>query len=134
MFSSRGLVTVCCLALILAGTGGCGEAGPKKYPVKGTVTLDKKPLANGTVYFKTIETGAIETFEILNGEFQGQALEGERRVEIVSYISKGEKDFDGMKSEVTVNVVPPKYNTDSRLTASVTATGPNEYAFELAPR
>lgn len=31
--------------------GGCGDGGPKTYPVSGTVTLDDKPLAGATITF-----------------------------------------------------------------------------------
>ena len=47
---------------------GCGNSEPKLVEVKGTVTLDGVPLADGFMYFKTIETGSLERIEIKCGE------------------------------------------------------------------
>src|SRR5258708_253630 len=51
------------LALIVSM--GChGESKSKLIPVNGTVTLNGEPLADGVIYFKTIQTGAVEGFVI----------------------------------------------------------------------
>jgi len=39
------LVLICCLA-------GCGQKGPRRYDVQGTVTLDGKPVPAGEVQFE----------------------------------------------------------------------------------
>ncbi|MCE9565737.1 MAG: hypothetical protein K8U57_27245 [Planctomycetes bacterium] len=132
MFPLRWLVRLGAVALMLGAVLGCGsDPAPKTYPVQGSVTLDKKPLEKGTIYFKIVQTGDLASFEIKDGEFSGKLPEGERRVEIVSMVSKGVKDFNGMKGEVTENVIPPDYNVNSKLTATVTRDGPNKFTFDV---
>lgn len=118
------------VVLILVAQIGCGKAGPKVVTVSGTVTYDGQPLAEGTVYFKTPETGAINSLPVKNGKFEGNAEVGERRVEINAYRTKSQ-DFNGMKGEVKENLIPTRYNADSKLTATVTADGPNTFQFEV---
>jgi hypothetical protein len=117
-----------CLALPLII--GCGPSGPKLYPVSGAVTMDKKPIADGLISFRTIETGDLETMNIKDGQFRGNAKPGNRRVEIYTFrIQKG--DFGGMPREFKQNLVPPRYSSESKLTANVTAEGPNQFTFDI---
>lgn len=74
--------------LIFPFLNGCGNSEPKLVEVKGTVTLEGVPLADGFMYFKTIETGSLERLEIKGGAFNGKALPGLRRVEIISNVPK----------------------------------------------
>src|SRR5436309_58646 len=60
-----------CLASLVAFVGlcvgGCGSGRAALAPVKGTITLDGKPLAKGTITFET--TGKRPaTGKIVNGE------------------------------------------------------------------
>jgi hypothetical protein len=99
-------------------------------PVSGTITMDGKPLTDGLVSFKTVQTGDIETMNVKDGQFRGNAKEGDRRVEIYTFrINKG--DFGGMPMEFKANLVPPRYSSESTLTAKVTTEGPNEFAFSI---
>jgi hypothetical protein len=116
--------------LVLSASIGCGKSEPQPVPVSGTVSLDGHPLTEGFLYFKTIETGAVERFDIAAGEFQGKALAGTRRVEIYSNRPKT-VIIDGAPVEVPDNVVHPSYNTESTLTAEVTPEGPNRFTFEV---
>jgi hypothetical protein len=118
------------LALSLAALAGCGKAEPKVAAVSGTVTLDGKLLPEGTVYFKTVATGGIESFPVKDGKFAGRAEVGERRVEINAYKSIVLKD-NSMGGEIQENIVADRYNTNSVLTATVTAQRPNEFMFEV---
>ena len=119
------------VVLTLAAFVGCGGgAKTKAIAVSGTVTVDGQPLADGVVYFKTVQTGVFETFPVKDGEFKGEALEGERRVEISSFRIKI-VDPEGMKSEVKENLIPAKYNVDSTFKETVTRSGPNKFKFEL---
>ncbi len=111
-----------------------GPAQPKKHAVSGTVTLDGKPLSEtGMIYFKTIATGDIDAMEIKDGKFSGSAIPGERRVEIVVY-RVTMQDLNGMKGEVKENLIPPRYNSETTLTAKVTPEGPNQFSFELTSK
>jgi len=109
---------------------GCGNSEPKLVSVNGTVTLDGVPLADGFMYFKTIETGSLERLEIKGGAFIGKALPGLRRVEIISNVPK-KVVIDGKTIEVPDNIIHPSFNIDSKLTAQVVAEGANTFAFAV---
>ena len=72
----------------------------------------------------------LEHFDVKNGEFAGKAQQGERRVEVYAFKTRT-GNFSGMKGEVQENLIPARYNLESKLNATVTPAGPNEYAFEL---
>ena len=116
--------------LIFPFLNGCGNSEPKLVEVKGTVTLDGVPLADGFMYFKTTETGALERLEIKGGAFNGKALPGLRRVEIISNVPK-KVVIDGKTIEVPDNIIHPSFNIDSKLTAQVVAEGANTFKFEV---
>ncbi|WP_439630346.1 hypothetical protein [Gemmata sp.] len=116
--------------LVAAALAGCGKPGVQLVPVSGTVDLDGAPLVEGTVYFKTVATGAIEAFAVKDGKFSGNAEFGARHVEVTAYRSKPLKD-DPMKGEIQESLVGPAYNIDSKLTATVTAEGPNTFKFDV---
>jgi hypothetical protein len=114
---------------------GCSSEPPqpKRYPVSGTVTLDGQPLEKGSIFFKKVSEGAIDEIEIKDGKFSGQAQEGDCRVEVNSFDVQI-IDPQGMKSEVKTNKVAPQFNSQSTLTAKVTASGPNEFKFDVTSK
>lgn len=116
--------------LIFPFLNGCGNSEPKLVEVKGTVTLDGVPLADGFMYFKTIETGSLERLEIKGGAFNGKALPGLRRVEIISNVPK-KVVIDGAPIEVPDNIIHPAFNIDSKLTVQVVAEGANSFNFAV---
>ena len=116
--------------LALSALIGCGKAEPKLVPVSGTVTHDGKPMAEGVIYFKTIETGAFETLPVKDGRYEGKAAVGERRVEINAYKTVVLKD-NPMGGEIKENLVADRYNSNSTLTATVQAQGANEFNFDV---
>ena len=132
-----GFVVVC---LAMCGCGG--KAGVKKYSVAGAVTIDGQPLAEGEVYFRTVESATIDAVPIKAGRFQGEAQAGSRRVEIVAlrdvppdpaavamYGDKAKELGAGRE-----NYIPAKYNTESKLTAEVKPGGPNDFTFEITSK
>jgi len=128
MLPVLGVLAVCAFV-------GCGASKPKLCPISGTVTLDGKPLDAGLIYFKTIESGAIHNFQIEGGAFAGETDAGERRVEIYCYVAKKQEvNLNGMKGELQENIIPPRYNLESKLTATVTREGPNQFKFELTKK
>ena len=116
--------------LILPFLLGCGPSGPKMLPIGGAVTIDGKPMADGLIAFKTIQTGDIETMKVKEGRFGGNVKEGDRRVEIYMFGTK-KGDFNGMPMEFKSNVIPPRYSSASTLTAKVTGEGPNQFTFDI---
>ena len=125
------LLSVC---LTLAGCGQKTKVEPERFPVRGSVTLDGKPLPQGLIYFKTVATGAIDAAGIKDGTFEGRAEAGDRRVEISAYtIETTQSKDDGPLSHSgrKKNTIPPCYNVESRLTAKVSREGMNEFVFKL---
>jgi hypothetical protein len=135
MFQPRLRAAGAALFLSLSALAGCGQStkAPQLAPVSGTVTVDGKPLPEGTVYFKTTQTGAIDTLPVKDGKFEGKAEVGERRVEISAFEVKV-VGTGAMKGEVKENRIPAQYNTDSKLTATVKAEGPNAFEFKVTSK
>jgi hypothetical protein len=106
------------------------QSGTPVVPVSGTVNLDGQPLTEGFLYFKTIQTGALERFDINDGEFKGNAQVGTRRVEICANRPKT-MEIDGAAVEVQENVIDPSFNTESKLIAQVSSEGPNRFRFDV---
>ena len=115
---------------------GCG--GPKvlpEYPVKGTVTLDGSPMADGEIYFRDEATATNSTLTVKNGQFEGKSEAGKFKVQVNCYREETAKaDSTGYAppgGATKKNIVLPEFAADSKLTAEVTAAGPNEYKFEV---
>jgi lysophospholipase L1-like esterase len=131
-------LTLGCMLAVCMAVGGCGagkRAEAPRFPVHGTVTLDGKPLAEGTIYFKTVATGAIDSMEIRDGKFEGKTEAGDRRVEITSYDVQPPKANDPMKTEIKKSRIATRFNIESKLTATVAPdAAKNEFKFETSSR
>jgi hypothetical protein len=141
-FASSGLVYRIVLA---AGVvGGCNRSEFPLAPVSGHVTLDGRPLAGGGVTFQPIakpgtssagrgsaafcdEAGRY-TLETIDGE--PGAVVGEHRVRIYGPRKKI-ASADDRSSGGSKEVVPSKYNFDTKLQFTVTPEGSNNADFEL---
>jgi len=117
------------LALCLLFVGCRGKALEPTYPVHGVVTLDQKPLANGTIVFLTAETGDLQAIAVTDGKYAGEARAGVRRVEIRAYLTSTAPR--NPLDPPPANYILAKYNAESTLTANVTPTGANTFDFEL---
>jgi hypothetical protein len=120
--------------LVALGTAGCScERVVPKTEVKGTVTVDGQPLADGDVIFKTPATASIDVLKVTGGQFAGPAEIGKRNVEIYAYktvpMQPGSPGYDpaGLK----VNTLPDKYNARTELSADVVQGGDNSFKFDL---
>jgi hypothetical protein len=121
------------LAVGLATVVGCG--GPPKAHVRGTVTLDGKPLPEGVIqFFPTGATGQTAAATIKDGVYEVEASVGAMKVTISANEVVGkQKLYDTPDSPVidTVRqIIPARYNTKSELTADL-VEGPNEVNFDL---
>lgn len=125
-----------CLVIVLACTG-CPARVERDWQtaaVSGAVTVDGKPLENGTVRF--VPTGATlgpkTTLKIHQGKFMADAEHGpstgKHRVEIEyandsQFAHDDEKALAGLKGKRskpgTHPFLPAVYNTHSRLTATI---------------
>ncbi|WP_157369660.1 hypothetical protein [Zavarzinella formosa] len=117
-------------------TTGCGDTGKKKaasVPVKGTVTLDGKPLPEGEMSFGlTGEAPVILT--VKDGAFSGNAYVGNNHVEIRAYKDGPPLSTDPEKKPSKVNYLPDRYGYKSTLTAEVASGGANDFKFEVTSR
>jgi hypothetical protein len=131
-------------ALCLAVLTGCGGAKvPPRVALEGTVTLDGKPLADGNIrLLPAADTdGGMIGAKIADGRFafpaERGASPGKYRVEIGASRPTGRKVPDPRREEPVdefVQYLPDRYNSQSTLTAEVTATGPNRFEFALSSR
>jgi hypothetical protein len=127
-------VALSALGLFLAALAGCGGDG--KGSVEGTVTLDDKPVSNGTVTFVRTEGGLVrEGAVIRDGSFKASMPPGKYRVEVNGQKVVGkrkQKGFNGAEEEVdlTEEMFPEQYNTRSELSEEIKA-GPNTVKLAL---
>ena len=132
------IVLIALLPLLLTA---CPDPGPTRGPIRGTVRLDGKPLASGKVRFFAVTSGGIGLeADVLNGQYvvpmeQGPTA-GTYRVEFVSHQKTGRKipDPDGLPGDTkdeTVNVVPFRYNRDSRLMIEYDPATDRSFDFDL---
>lgn len=125
-----------CIGLSILLASGCGPkkpTGPADVPVKGQVILDGKPLAEGQIAF-FVQGSAPGSFPVSNGAFSGTAKEGTNRVEVRAFKDGPPLNTDPNKTPTKVNILPAKYNTESKLTADVKAGSANEFKFDVTSR
>ncbi|MFO0816946.1 MAG: hypothetical protein U1A77_03315 [Pirellulales bacterium] len=109
---------------------GCGSTVIPHATVKGKVTLDGAPLAQGVIQFFAADPSSSlppVSSPITNGEYSAQVGVGKMRVEIKSPKILGKMaDTTGsmpaeMMSDHSVETLPEIYNSRSQLTCDVTA-------------
>lgn len=121
--------------VLLAGVLGC-STGPSMGTVNGTVTLDGKPLADGTINFiptaeaaapggaaPAAEASPVVGTTIHDGKFTVEVPLGKMRVEIHANKVVGQhRAYDTADSPlvpIVVEVIPTQYNANSTLTIDV---------------
>ncbi len=124
-------LAVCCVAF-----AGCA---PKDglVPVKGTITLDGAPIEKGTINFAPKGgPGTAAGGAIVNGKYEARVSPGKMAVTI--YAQKAEKienptqeQIERGITEITVDVVPAKYNRASTLEADIVEGQKDPVDFEL---
>jgi hypothetical protein len=133
----RALRTLPALALGLAFlAGGCGQ--PPRAKVHGTVTLDGKPIKDGSIEFFPVDgNGQTAGVAIRDGTYSVDASVGEMKVSIRAVEVIGQrKAYDTPDSpmiEDVRNTIPARYNTQSELKKTL-AAGDNEVNFELTTK
>lgn len=135
------LVAVAVSGIVLATAGGCSSTErtmPERVPVEGTVTLDGRPLREGRIEFKTVETGLIEGLAIASGTYAGRVGIGARRVEF-SVLRPTDYQGEPMPgvatpAKVPQETLPPHLNQHSTYSVTVTRDGPNAFQFELSTK
>ncbi len=129
-------ILICSMSLALLFLSGCsggeGESLPRQS-ISGTVTLDGTPLAGGTIQFLPVaEEGAQAFGEIENGQFtiaqDAGPTPGKYKVVISSVKGPGgiaPDEEPGPMSERPKEAIPPEYNQNTTLEATI-AAGPSE--------
>jgi hypothetical protein len=122
---------------------GCGRSGPDLQPVSGLVTVNQRPLEAGRILFRPLggTEGKATSAGIQQGEFtvtcQDGLVPGKYRVEIEAAVDLGFAIDDDVafaqrgRKPLPPNPVPPKFNRDSTLTASVAPGDNNILEFNL---
>ena len=129
-------VAVLTVAVSLAALAGCsgGRAG-----VSGKVAYDGKPVDGGVIVFvpEGDAAGTKVSGDIVGGEYKLPADRGPKpgkyKVEIIwkqKKPSAKKTDPDVVTPDQTIQVIPPKYNTQTTLNADV-KSGSNELNFDL---
>ena len=120
--------------LVIGLTLGCGGGSNSRIPleetpVKGSVTVKGKALAEGEIYF-VVSGYAPNVIPIENGEYSGKAKVGSNRIEIRSWKAGPPLSTDPTKQPTKVNTIPSAYNDSSKLTAEVQSKGENDFKFK----
>jgi hypothetical protein len=131
------------LVVAVVFLAGCGDSGPKRYGVKGTVTYKGKPIENGLISFVLVGSEASSGGAAITGgkyelpEVAGLAA-GEYEV-IISVPTGGpppkesgdEPPGTGAGEKETRETLPAKYNSKTELKREVKAGEQNEFNFDL---
>lgn len=123
--------------LIFAGCGG--ETGPVTVPIKGKVTLDGKPVEKGTITFEPSDgKGGAYSAAIESGAYATNVELGPKRVRISAVKVIGRrKVYEGSKDspeeDITQELIPPKYNSESTLDRELKAAA-EDVNFDLTSK
>lgn len=109
-----------CGSLLLVG---CGGDGIERVALSGKVSFQGKPVEDGFIHFEPTGQGIKSGARILNGEYKatgvGAIPVGKYQVRIEWLKEDPSKQVDGMPVPPQVNLIPPKYSTESELTIDV---------------
>ena len=119
---------------------GCGHGVPREA-VSGTVTLDGKPLEQGSILFSPLAAGPSAGGEIAQGRFELIQERGpgtsNYRVEINAWRKTGHSVYDAERQaheEMLESIIPAQYNSQSELEVTVEPGGENTFDFQLSSR
>jgi hypothetical protein len=136
---ARGWTVFLLSTWLLASCSGCRPA-TDRVPLHGEVTFQGRPLEHGHITFLTTSglPGPVCGAVIRDGRFDipgEQGLSpGTYRVLISSpggVAPQTPEEIAAGASPRAMEQLPPEYNTESKLTAEVTAEGPNRFEFHL---
>ena len=121
------LTVLFAFCLVSLPAAGCQDSGPELGRVTGTATLDGKPLPNATVEFQpgpggspsygtTDENGR---YELSYSVGRPGAMVGKHVVRISTF-RQDAPDDEGLRPVIEYpELLPPRYNEESELTAEV---------------
>ena len=113
-------------------TAGCGSNSqmPPTFPVRGTVMVDGKPLAEVAISFYPADgQGGVYGGPIRDGKYAVDVAVGPKLVSILGMKQLGEIGPDG--KPMASQFLPRRYNAATELTATIEPQD-NELPFELS--
>jgi hypothetical protein len=141
LFTARtNIALVACILFFLATTG-CGsrpyrEDLPAYHQVRGSVTCDGQPLAEGRVIFEGEDDARLAISpsygEIKAGQYQMRAYAGPKKVRISVLQEYGDRDDLGARP--VRETIAAEYNDASTLRVDVSSDGPNVFDFSVTSR
>ena len=130
----------CCLLACLPLLVGCGS-GSGRVGVQGSVSYKDAPLKQGTISFEPMgetraanpnySAGSLIKDGTYNIEAEKGLLPGQYSVKISSTSGGAPGDTLPGTFPLAKEVLPEKYNSQTKLTAEITATNPNKKDFPL---
>jgi uncharacterized membrane protein len=120
--------------LLLLALPGCSGSGLTK--IHGTVNLDGKPIANGTIRFEAVDKKTPSAQALIkDGKYEVEVAPGKKNVEIQGYKVVGRKkrnpdDPSAPLEDVTEPIVPPGH---TQQTCEIVA-GKDAYDFDVSTR
>lgn len=124
---------------------GCGKNPLGRQQVGGSVTLDGKPVAQGSIGFEPQQPGGVGSGAMIrDGAYaiaESKGLPpGKYRVRISAADLGGEQQAGALSAppgsappRARKNLIPPKYNSQSELTVEV-VDGNNRFDFDLTSK
>ncbi|OWK43801.1 hypothetical protein [Fimbriiglobus ruber] len=123
------LLTITGLMAVLAVAGGCSSDPPARS-VKGAVTLDGKPLAEGEISFSSDDPNIPPGVgPVANGAFDLSVKPGPKKVRVYA-----RKAVPNTNPPMYNETLPDRYNANTELTAEVKSSGDNTCTFDLKSR
>ena len=122
------------LAIAMLATISAGCQPSNMATISGKVTLDGKPIENGTISFVPTDGNSSSAgTRITNGEYTLTLPLGTKRVEITASEVVGQRaayGADSPKVDVMRSMIPKRYNQESELSIDVKA-GKSNHDFNL---
>jgi hypothetical protein len=129
--------------LVLPLVSGCGNRGPVRHEITGTVTYKGEPVEEGVIDFEPQDGQASKDgASIIKGEYRipkdKGLLPGKYKVSIVigdGTVGTGDASPDAPPRPRGATPgkerAPPEFNVKSTLIREVTADGPNKFDFAI---
>ena len=141
--SGRDAAWLMMIALVAtSAASGCGESGPARRAVAGSITLDGKPLPSGTVVFAPLDGATAAVAEVSDGTYRLAPARGlapgRYQVEVRAEAPTGKRvphpDLPGETIEEVRNLIPPQFNARTELAVEVKPDADNTFDFALTSR
>jgi hypothetical protein len=127
------LLDIIAMSAVAWMAAGCG-----RQSIEGTVTLDDQAMEKGYINFRPMAEGKGQPVgaPIENGKYaiRPQApMQGPFRVEITAMGKTGKKTGRGAGARIDIEgqVLPSRYNADSKLQVEIKPAQRNEFPFSL---